>query len=110
MYALLTSKKHLINRSMLWNVLRKAELGGKVLKNLQSLYKIVKSCVWCHESLTDFFDCPREVRQGGVLSPIFFSFFINKLVLDVAENGLQKEKKKKKKKKRRRKKKKEKKK
>ena len=77
-----------INRSMLWNVLRKAELGGKVLKNLQSLYKIVKSCVWCPESLTDFFDCPRRVRHGDVLSPTLFSFFINKLVLDVAENGL----------------------
>ena len=58
------------------------------MKILQSLYKIVKSCVWCPESLTDFFDCPRGVRQGGVLSPTLFSFFINELALDVAENGL----------------------
>ena len=77
-----------INRSMLWNVLRKAGVGGKILKILQSMYKIVKSCVRCPESLTDFFDCPRGVRQGGVLSPTLFSFFINELALDVAKNGL----------------------
>ena len=77
-----------INRSMLWNVLRKAGVGGKMLKILQSMYKIVKSCVRCPESLTDFFDCPRGVRQGCVLSPTLFSFFINELALDVAKNGL----------------------
>ncbi len=77
-----------INRSMLWNVLRKAGVGGKMLKILQSMYKITKSCVRCPESLTDFFDCPRGVRQGCVLSPTLFSFFINELALDVAKNGL----------------------
>ena len=55
---------------------------------LQSMYKIVKSCVRCPECLTDFFDCPRGVRQGCVLSPTLFSFFMNELVLDVAKNGL----------------------
>ena len=77
-----------INRSMLWNVLRKAGVGGKMLNILQSMYKIVKSCVRCPESLTDFFDCPRGVRQGCVLSPTLFSFFINELALYVAKNGL----------------------
>ena len=59
-----------------------------MLNFLQSMYKIVKSCVRCPESLTDFFDCPRGVRQGCVLSPTLFSFFINELALDVAKNGL----------------------
>ena len=77
-----------INRSILWNVLRRAGVGGETLKILQSMYKIVKSCVRCPESLTDFFDCPRGVRQGCVLSPTLFSFFINELALDVAKNGL----------------------
>ena len=40
-----------INRSMLWNVLRKAGVGGKMLKILQSMYKITKSCVRCPEVL-----------------------------------------------------------
>ena len=39
-------------------------------------------------SLTDFFDCPRGVRQGCVLSPTLLSFFINELAPDVAKNGL----------------------
>lgn len=60
MYALLTSKKafNTINIRMLWNILGKAEVGGKMLQILQSLYSIIKSCVGCPESLTDFLDYP----------------------------------------------------
>ena len=47
-----------INIRMLWYVLRKAGVGGKMLQILQSLYSIIKSCVGCPESLTDFLDCP----------------------------------------------------
>uniref|UniRef100_UPI003AF4937F reverse transcriptase family protein n=2 Tax=Thiolapillus sp. TaxID=2017437 RepID=UPI003AF4937F len=76
-----------INRGVLWNVLRKAGVGGKMLKILQSMYNVVKSCVRCPESLTDLFDCPSGVRQGCVLSPTLFSFVINELALEVAKNG-----------------------
>ncbi|WP_419653299.1 RNA-directed DNA polymerase, partial [Thiolapillus sp.] len=72
-----------INRGVLWNVLRKAGVGGKMLKILQSMYNVVKSCVRCPESLTDLFDCPSGVRQGCVLSPTLFSFVINELALEV---------------------------
>ena len=63
-----------INRSMLWNVLRKAGVGGKNLNILQSMYKIVKSCVRCPESLTDFYDCPMGVRQGCLVSNFVLVF------------------------------------
>ena len=33
-----------INRSVLWNVLRKSGVGGKMLRILQSMYISVRSC------------------------------------------------------------------
>ena len=68
--------------------LKKSWGRWKKIENLQSMYKIVKSCVRCPESLTDFFNCPRGVGQGCVLSPTLLSFFTNELAPDVAKNGL----------------------
>ena len=43
-----------INRSVLWNVLRKSGVGGKMLRILQSMYISVRSCVRCPDNLTVF--------------------------------------------------------
>ena len=77
-----------INRNVLWNVLRKSGVGGKMLRILQSMYRSVRSCVRCPDNLTEFFECPTGVRQGGVLSPTLFSFLINELALEIAQNGM----------------------
>jgi hypothetical protein len=76
-----------VDRTMLWGVLRKNGIGGKMLKILQSMYLNVKACVRESEKLTDFFDCPLGVRQGCVLSPTLFSFLINELALEVNQNA-----------------------
>ena len=77
-----------VNRAVLWNTLRKAGVGGKMLQVLQSMYRTVKACVRCPDTLTEFFDCPCGVRQGCVLSPTLFSFLINELALEMAQKGL----------------------
>jgi Reverse transcriptase (RNA-dependent DNA polymerase) len=77
-----------VNRAILWNTLRKAGVGGKMLKILQSMYKSVRSCVRCPSNITDFFECPIGVRQGCVLSPTLFSFLINELAREVSEKGM----------------------
>ncbi len=64
-----------INRNM-WNVLRKTGIGRKMLHILQIMYQSVTSCVRCSDGLTYAFDCPTGVRQGCVLSPTLFSFFV----------------------------------
>ena len=43
-----------INRSVLWNVLRKSGVGGKMLRILQSMHISVRSCVQCPDNLTVF--------------------------------------------------------
>ena len=60
-------------------------------KNAENLAKhvhSVKSCVRCPDNLTEFFECPIGVRQGCVLSPPLFSFLINELALEIAQNGM----------------------
>lgn len=76
-----------VNRQILWNTLKKAGVGVKMLQILQSMYKSVRSCVRCPDNLTEYFDCPAGVRQGCVLSPTLFSFLINELALEIAERG-----------------------
>jgi len=76
-----------VNRGVLWDVLRKAGVGGKMMVMLQSMYKTVRACVRCPDNLTEVFDCPIGVRQGCVLSPTLFSFLVNELGLDVLQNG-----------------------
>ena len=57
-----------------------------MLRILQSMYISVRSYVQCPDNLTDFFECPIGVRQGGVLSPTLVSFLINELALEIAQN------------------------
>ena len=77
-----------INRSVLWNVLRKSGFGRKMLRTLQSMYISVRSRIRCPDNLTECFECPNGVRQGCVLSHTLFSFLINELALDIAQNGM----------------------
>ena len=77
-----------VNRAVLWNTLRKAGVGGKMLQTLKSMYGSVRACIRCPDSVTDFFDCPVGVRQGCVLSPTLFSFLINELALEISAKGM----------------------
>ena len=72
----------------MWNALRKSGVAGKMLRILQSMYISVRSSVRCPDNLTEIFECPIGVRQGGVLSPTLFSFLVNGLALEIAQNGM----------------------
>jgi hypothetical protein len=77
-----------IDRSILWDVLRKSGIQGKMLQLLRNMYSKVKSCVRCpNGEHTDFFGNPRGVRQGCVLSPILFSFLVNELAMEIKQKG-----------------------
>jgi hypothetical protein len=51
---------------------------------LRKMYEVVKSCVRVNNVYSEGFDCNIGLRQGGLLSPILFSLFIEDL-----ENALQ---------------------
>ena len=68
-----------VERQRLWYVLLKGGVNGKMFKVLHNIYANVKSCVKTLNGYTEYFHCPMGVRQGCMLSPFLFSFFINEL-------------------------------
>jgi hypothetical protein len=76
-----------VNRNALWHVLRKNGINGKLYMALKGVYKSVLACVRVNGIYSDFFDCPNGVKQGCLLSPQMFSFFINELAMELSRKG-----------------------
>ena len=76
-----------VNRSILWSILLKNGIKGKLLRCIMSMYNNVKARIRCRGSLTDYINCTSGVKQGDVCSPILFSLFINELTKEVIANG-----------------------
>jgi hypothetical protein len=76
-----------VNRSLLWPILVKYGICGKLLNCIMSMYKNVKARVRKGCSLTEYINCTTGVKQGDISSPILFSLFINELTLNVINSG-----------------------
>ena len=71
-----------------FNILRQNGLSGKFLRAFVAIYKSVISCVRIEDRLIEFFDCPVELRQGCILSPVLFSSFINEIASTIEQQGM----------------------
>ena len=76
-----------IPRKLLWPILQKQGIRGKLFRCVKSMYNVVKARVRDGASLTESIHCLRGVKQGDVCSPILFSLFINELALDIIKGG-----------------------
>ena len=72
---------------MLWPILLKNGIKGKLFRCIKSMYNKVKARVRCGAKLTDYVNCTAGVKQTDVCSPILFSLFINELALEVINKG-----------------------
>ena len=52
------------------------------------MYDAVKACVRCNGTLTDYITCPVGLKQGCLISPILFSFFIDEFAGILQNSGL----------------------
>jgi len=77
----------LVDRNTLWHVLRRAGIHGKLYFALRGIYDTVTACVRDKSKYSQYFPCPRGVKQGCLLSPLLFSFFVNELALEISQNG-----------------------
>ena len=76
-----------ISRKLLWPILLKNGIKGRLYKRVRSMYENVKARIRCGATFTDYINCTRGVKQGDVCSPVLFSLFINELALDIIYNG-----------------------
>ena len=66
-------------RDGLWYKLVKEGIGGKFLIIIKNMYQKSKSCVPVNGEKSQFFSSFAGVRQGEILSPLLFAFYINDL-------------------------------
>ena len=76
-----------INRHLLWPILLKNGIHGKLFRCIKSMYSNVKARVRSGDKLTDYINCTAGVKQGDISSPILFTLFINELALEILNNG-----------------------
>ena len=77
-----------VNRDILWMVLYRSGVRGKMLGMIRGIYATVQAaCVMSKLGLSDFFECFQGLKQGCILSPILFSMPINELGNEILEKG-----------------------
>ena len=76
-----------VSRHLLWPILQKNTIKGKLFCAVSSIYDTVLARVRSGNRLSDLTECNRGVKQGDVCSPVLFSLFINKLAFDLIREG-----------------------
>ena len=72
-------------RDGLWKRLWEEGVRGKMWRMIKAMYRTVQSSVLVDGEQTEMFELNTGLRQGCVLSPVLFSFFINGLAREIKE-------------------------
>ena len=76
-----------ISRKLLWPILIKNGIKGKLYRCIKCMYEDVKAKIRCGAKFSDYIKCTQGVKQGDVCSPLLFSLFINELAFEINQNG-----------------------
>ena len=76
-------------RAGLWHKLINQGVSGKFLNVVKSMYEKSKSRVFLHGEKSNPFPAETGVKQGEILSPLLFAFYINDLENCLKEQGVQ---------------------
>ena len=77
-----------INRNILWPILLKSGVKGKLFNSIRRMYTNVKARIRINNGkYTDNVNCTLGVKQGDICSPVLFSLYINELAIDIIKNG-----------------------
>ena len=86
----LTKAYDSIQRQLLWFKMSELGIDGKMMRTLNSLYENVKSCFKINNMRTRFFEVNVGLKQGCLLSPLLFNFYIDDLTdkLNFVSSGI----------------------
>lgn len=76
-----------VNRSILWQKLQRKGLPLKLVAAAQSLFDNTSSCVIIGNKRSKTFNIETGLLQGSILSPLFYSLFINDLADVLCREG-----------------------
>ena len=71
-----------VNRDKLWQTLELHNIQGQFLDSIYAIYANSMRTLRTSEGLTDWFDITSGVRQGCVLSPLFFIIYMDRITKD----------------------------
>ena len=74
-----------INNQVLIRTLRKTTLPDKIVNILDFIFNNSYAQTIFNGALTEPWKVGNGVRQGGILSPILFSFYINEVISDISD-------------------------
>ena len=77
-----------IDRNLLYYRLLSYNINGKIYNAIRAMYSFCKCCVNINGWVTDNFVSNYGVKQGDVLSPTLFNFYINDLALKIKEMNM----------------------
>ena len=72
-----------VGRDAVWNVLRLYGIGGRLLREVKSLYVGSKACVRVGNEVGEWFPVRVGLRQGRVMSPWLCNLYIDGVVREV---------------------------
>ena len=68
-----------VNHRKLFNLMKVAGIPGYIIRILVFWYSSQRMCIRWGSTHSDFFHVSNGVRQGGILSPYLFCFYVNNL-------------------------------
>ena len=77
-----------VDRELLFYVLLKNGINGKIYENIEKLYDSTSACVKLNKYVTDWFSIKSGVRQGDPLSPTLFCIFVNSLIEEIVNMNI----------------------
>ena len=76
-----------INRTLLWSILEKNGIRGKMLQCLKSMYSNVCARIRHGSEVSSVIKCSLGVKQGDVCSPVLCSLYINEIAKNIIDKG-----------------------
>ena len=67
--------------------LLRAATSRTVITAIMAVYEKAEACVRANNDLADFFDWPRDLKQGSVASSTQFSIIIKEIAIYIQEGG-----------------------